>query len=72
MTFKAWLLSRKGGDDPRGDFLRDTHDIGDAFPKDFAGWDAFEHYLLYTRGACYETIEEGKKLWDEWERTRVE
>ena len=72
MTFKAWLLSRKGGDDPRGNFLRDTRNIVDVFPENFANWDALEKHLRYTRGACYETIEEGKKLRVEWERTRVE
>ena len=72
MPFRAWLLSREGGDDSRGDFLRDARDSANAFPQDFASWNAFESYLRNTRGACYETIEEGKKLWDEWERTRVE
>lgn len=65
MEFKAWLLSRKAQDNPRGDFLRDVR-RDRTFPIGRT-WDEVHGYM-WQRGACLEAREEAERLWKQFRK----
>lgn len=66
MSFGMWLLARKAHDNPRGDFIRDS--MIDSGLPDMRTSGALVTYLKTRRGVCREAIEEGVKLFREYER----
>ena len=64
-TFKAWLLTRRVTDTPRGDFIRDVRDDKD-FP-DSVLWEIVDSYL-YARCASWKAVLTGKRLFKEYKK----
>jgi hypothetical protein len=68
MSFTDFLLSRRVGDNPRGDFIEDTRMLieGGRFPA-FTSIEALEGWLMLN-GACDEAIREGCRLWRQYQK----
>lgn len=65
MSFHEFVLSRRAGNNPRGDFIRDTRDYARCHPN----WQMAEYEpnsINMPAGACREAIAEGRKLWCEY------
>jgi hypothetical protein len=67
MKFGQWIRTRKAGDNPRGDFIKDTISLGSMVDR-INDWRSLEAHM-FRLGACDGAIEAGKKLWDEYERS---
>lgn len=65
MTFKQFISTRRGTDNPRGDFIKDVkRDAG------FLDCKAYEpnHDYLISQHACDEAMAEFEKLYRQYER----
>jgi hypothetical protein len=72
MTFAEYITSCHVTDTPRGDFIEDARvliRVGKL--PDVQRWSQLEWFLL-KRGACREAIEEGRKLWRQYERKQID
>ena len=70
-TIEAYILSRRAGDSPRGDFLRDCQeDIRTGrFPDGMTEEHQLQSYLARC-GACDEARRQAHRVWVEYRRAK--
>lgn len=70
LTFSKFIMSRHATDTPRGDFIKDTRMLikRGKFPT-IHKRSELDHFL-WRRGACPETVLQGRKMWGEYRRAR--
>jgi hypothetical protein len=64
MTFSDFIRSRRAGDNPRGDFIRDCRDDPN-FPAGISTLSELRTYLMRAN-ACSEAWAEARVLWREY------
>jgi hypothetical protein len=70
MTFADYITSCRVTDTPRGDFIEDTRVlIRTGKLPNLRSWDQLQS-LMRSRGACSEAIDEGRKVWRQYESKR--
>jgi hypothetical protein len=67
-TFLDWVATRKAGDNPRGDLIRDTRATTKRPSRD--EWEC-TCYFLRLQGACPEAIEAAERLWVEYQHWKA-
>jgi hypothetical protein len=70
MTFNQYVLSRRGGPNPRGDFIDDFKaDAEIERGRQFTSWERLRGYL-WCRNACDGAMAAAKAMWGEYKRYR--
>ena len=62
MTFVEWVVTRKAGDNPRGDFIRDTRFVVEC------GRASEDEIRMRMRTSCWEAAKEYQRLFRQFIR----